>query len=387
MIKEKIKYIESITIKKLWGEVDIDWHLDPKINILVGKNGTGKSTIINVIESIICEQDIDVQFDTNFAQINFDLQKYISLGRIELLEKDIPEDFKIKYSKYSNDSRLLALIQMMRLTQQESKIEEKNYYTYVKTIKPHEKSFLSYKIKFKNIVNENNKNKIVNIFDDILLLAKISTFEMLIKDLERQEEKKENLKTELDVILSVLIDKFKSYQLTLKKSIENEIKEKDETIKTLSSQETASIEDLEKLRQLIKEKEEINNRINYHKDLFLDLINELFAETEKTIDFDADNSIIFRKTNDKIITAYQLSSGEKQILIILLQVLMQNNQPSIILMDEPELSLHLSWQLRLIDMIQSLNENCQLIIATHAPGIFSKGWKDKVTDIRDIIKN
>lgn len=385
MIEEKIKYIESITLKKLWGEVDIDWHLDPKINILVGKNGTGKSTIINVIESIICEQDIDLQFYTQFAKINFHSQRYISLERIELSEKDIQGNLKIK-NPY-RDLTTLAFIQIMSVVKQKSETEEENYYTYVKTIKPYKNSFLSYKIKFKSIVNESNKNKIVNIFDDILSLVKISTFEMLIKDFERQEEKKENIKTELDFVLSKLIDKFKSYQLTLKKSIENELKEKDEIIKILSSQETASNEDLERLRQLIKEKEEINKKINYHKDLFLNLINELFAETEKTIDFDADNSIIFRKPNDKIITAYQLSSGEKQILIILLQVLMQNNQPSIILMDEPELSLHLSWQLRLIDMIQSLNENCQLIIATHAPGIFSKGWKDKVTDIRDIIKN
>jgi predicted ATPase len=55
-------------------------------------------------------------------------------------------------------------------------------------------------------------------------------------------------------------------------------------------------------------------------------------------------------------------------------------------MDEPELSLHLAWQLQLINIIQQLNENCQLIIATHAPGIFSKGWNDKITKMEDIIK-
>ncbi len=71
-------------------------------------------------------------------------------------------------------------------------------------------------------------------------------------------------------------------------------------------------------------------------------------------------------------------------MIILLKVILQENQPSILLMDEPELSLHLAWQLKLIDMIQRINENCQLIIATHAPGVLNKGWRDKITKMENI---
>ena len=56
----------------------------------------------------------------------------------------------------------------------------------------------------------------------------------------------------------------------------------------------------------------------------------------------------------------------------------QDNQPYILLMDEPEISLHLSWQVDLIDHIRKLNENCQVIIATHSPSIVQKGWNDKV---------
>jgi predicted ATPase len=52
-------------------------------------------------------------------------------------------------------------------------------------------------------------------------------------------------------------------------------------------------------------------------------------------------TILFLK-NGKTITPYRLSAGEKQILIILLKVILQENQPSILLMDEPELSLHLA---------------------------------------------
>ena len=56
---------------------------------------------------------------------------------------------------------------------------------------------------------------------------------------------------------------------------------------------------------------------------------------------------------------YQLSSGEKQILIILLTVLVEDNQPYVLFMDEPEVSLHLEWQKRLVDLCLELNPNVQ----------------------------
>ena len=125
--------------------------------------------------------------------------------------------------------------------------------------------------------------------------------------------------------------------------------------------------------------------INYYKDGFIQQINALFADSKKRIDFDKNNTLIFKLLdNDKSISVYKLSSGEKQILIILLKVLIQENKPSIILMDEPEVSLHLAWQLDLIEMIQNFNENCQIIIVTHSAGLFNKGWKDKITKIEQI---
>jgi len=89
--------------------------------------------------------------------------------------------------------------------------------------------------------------------------------------------------------------------------------------------------------------------------------------------------------NNQMLTHAQLSAGEKQILIILLKVILQENEPAILLMDEPELSLHLPWQFKLIELIQRLNKQCQIIIATHAPCIFSKGWRDKIIKMEDIV--
>lgn len=55
-------------------------------------------------------------------------------------------------------------------------------------------------------------------------------------------------------------------------------------------------------------------------------------------------------------------------------------------MDEPEISLHLSWQRQLVDVLRRMNPNCQLIITTHSPSIFSKGWGDKAVYMEELLK-
>ena len=81
---------------------------------------------------------------------------------------------------------------------------------------------------------------------------------------------------------------------------------------------------------------------------------------------------------------YDLSSGEKQLFYIMLKVLLQEKQEYIFFMDEPELSLHVDWQEKLIDKILLLNPNCQLIISTHSPSLLFQGWDSKVINIEDL---
>ena len=57
---------------------------------------------------------------------------------------------------------------------------------------------------------------------------------------------------------------------------------------------------------------------------------------------------------------------------------------SILLLDEPENSLHIEWQHQLIDVIRKLNPNSQLIISTHSPSIFGDGWGDKLFFLEDM---
>ncbi|MDS4019190.1 MAG: AAA family ATPase [Candidatus Competibacter sp.] len=75
-----------------------------------------------------------------------------------------------------------------------------------------------------------------------------------------------------------------------------------------------------------------------------------------------------------------LSSGEKQILILLTQALLSEKMPAVYVADEPELSLHVSWQEKLLGSLTQLAGRCQFIVATHSPDI-AAGFGNKVIDL------
>ena len=133
------------------------------------------------------------------------------------------------------------------------------------------------------------------------------------------------------------------------------------------------------------EKQMMAAEISRPKTKFQDLIDELFAETGKKINRKS-NEILFEQDGD-ILTPYKLSSGEKQMLVILLTVLVQDNAHCALFMDEPEISLHIEWQQRLITLIRSLNPNVQIILTTHSSALIMNGWVDAVTEVSDITTN
>lgn len=121
------------------------------------------------------------------------------------------------------------------------------------------------------------------------------------------------------------------------------------------------------------------------KRIFQDMIDELFAYTRKKIDRKS-NEIFFYQDDEKL-SPYKLSSGEKQMLVILLTALVRNGERSVLFMDEPEASLHIEWQQKLIAMIRKLNPDMQLILTTHSPAVIMEGWMEDVTEISDITTN
>ena len=115
---------------------------------------------------------------------------------------------------------------------------------------------------------------------------------------------------------------------------------------------------------------------------FLDMVDELFAETGKRIDRQS-NELAFVQYGERL-SPYILSSGEKQMLLILLTVLTEDRQPHVLFMDEPEASLHFEWQKSLISMVRELNPHAQVLLTTHSPALIMNGWEDAVTEVSDI---
>ena len=127
---------------------------------------------------------------------------------------------------------------------------------------------------------------------------------------------------------------------------------------------------------------EAAQQMSQKKTRFQDIIDDLFSDTGKKIIRTA-NELQFTQIGE-VLLPYRLSSGEKQILIILLTVLVEDNQPCVLFMDEPEVSLHIEWQKRLIDLCLELNPNVQIILTTHSPAVIMNGWVDAVTEVSDI---
>ncbi len=86
------------------------------------------------------------------------------------------------------------------------------------------------------------------------------------------------------------------------------------------------------------------------------------------------------RAHSKPIEWRHLSSGEKQILILLTQALLSEKSPIVYVADEPELSLHVSWQEKLLTALTQLAGRCQFIVATHSPDIVA-GFGNKVIDL------
>lgn len=125
--------------------------------------------------------------------------------------------------------------------------------------------------------------------------------------------------------------------------------------------------------------------ISKPKQLFQDCIDDLFSYTNKKIARKR-NDIAFYQGNE-LLLPFKLSSGEKHMVLILLTALVEDNQHCVLFMDEPEASLHIEWQQKLISTIHKLNPNAQIILTTHSPAVVMEGWIDKVTEVSDITSN
>ena len=264
-------YIVQIEIDSLWSATrHIIWNLDPKVNILSGINGVGKSTILNKVVRGLMQGG---EFPSHM----------LKGVRIKVM----PEDARwIRYDVIRSFDRPLMSSDLV--------------------------------------------SKIVDA----------------------------SVTTELDWQLYQLQRKYLDYQVNVGNRI------------------------IEALRSGAPDAAQKAQELSAPKKKFQDMMDKLFADTGKQL-IRSKNEIMFTQIGEEL-TPYQLSSGEKQMLAILLTVLIEDNQHYVLFMDEPEVSLHVDWQQRLIDLIVDLNPNVQVVLTTHSPAVIMNGWMDKVTEVSDI---
>ena len=126
-----------------------------------------------------------------------------------------------------------------------------------------------------------------------------------------------------------------------------------------------------------------NEKVGDVQKKVFDEINEIFEILDidvkiEDISQDGRNIPIFTNSAGDKFDINELSSGEKQLFLRTLAIRMLNPENSIILIDEPELSLHPKWQQRIVDVYRKIGENNQIIIATHSPHILGSVKKENI---------
>ncbi len=281
-------YIKDVVIDTMWGDTTLEWHdLDPNINIVVGQNGFGKTTMLNLIRAVLMKDDKVIRQLKAKVHINTQITNRetgeSSVGEMYCDGKQVVH--KPPFGGYDSQSCF--------------------YYVNTFDVPASKKSSLS---------------QLGLTLDQVLYQRNPEVFS------------------------------FSDYRLSM----------------------------LKDLRAAMHKQERI--------DKFFDLINSLFLMTGKTIDIDDKNRVIFRKGR-QIIDMEKLSAGEKQILLLLFTLFLMEDRSTVLLLDEPEISLHIEWQDRLIQLMLDLNPNCQIIMTTHSPNIFADGWEDKLVFISDLVKD
>lgn len=322
--------IERVKIEKLFGEKDVDWNLRPDVNVLVGKNGLGKSTILKIIEESVSSYD-DVRDIFNFYKRTY--VYFFNNNERNLRVGIYDKSSLIDYSKkmFTNESFWKGFEEFLINNKTEQDLQ--TFQKLSQNMDDFEISFIEH---IKNTSFDRISKNITDRFTSkILPTETISTINMSANSINQITTSSGQHGTLLDF------------------EIENE------------------------LQRLLKlQNSSLENNV-------IEALNNFFNETNKTVKINNQELKVYL-TPEREISFKHLSSGERQVIYIFLKVANATKDNALILMDEPEISLHLAWQEKLISEIRKVNDKSQLIIVTHSPAIVMNGWMDSFIDINDI---
>lgn len=151
-------------------------------------------------------------------------------------------------------------------------------------------------------------------------------------------------------------------------------KEKEIEFKDLQKIDESNINVLSVYIEDVKQKLSVFDELTDRIDLLVKLVNNRFLF--KQLSINKKSGFVFTTSEGKTLPPTSLSSGEQHELVLLYEMLFKVKKESLILIDEPELSLHVAWQQQFLEDLEKVTRlvGFDVLIATHSPQIINDRW-------------
>tara|TARA_Y100000588_G_C14246624_1_gene921700 strand:- start:595 stop:1722 length:1128 start_codon:yes stop_codon:yes gene_type:complete len=361
--KENPFFIKNIRVEDLLSTKSLVWDVSD-VNVLVGRNGSGKSTLLELIRASLYgpEEFHEFKFMGKFSNLVVTLNNGLE-SRCSIIDTLEHEDqllvtIRTMLEKHvdNNDDEDIANLKRVYNTLVHRKNSENR--NIDKKMMSGSCQFLTY-----NTEDEKRNNLLLNEVN----VEYISTFDMLLLSKEEQDtytdNEREGTYSQLDIMLN------------------KELMQLSRFISRIKSEST----DYYNLQQFNQNKSlnDITDKKMVNIKNLLKILNDFFEKEGKSFLLASDGYLEITK-NGQSIDAKSLSSGEKQILYILMKVINGSDKPMILFLDEPEISMHLNWQENLISSLRTIHPNLQIIAVSHSPALVMQGWFSCLCDIDEL---
>lgn len=428
--------IKEFHVQNLFGLFNntIKFNDNEKITIILGPNGCGKTTMLKMFDAII-KLKHDTLLDFKFEYIILKIDNEELKIQKNLLENDIQNKSNEKYyfplSYYIDDKKLEISKEEMK--NQEITISELVKKNYLNDYLIHtDSNLMTFRDNYERIYFDtrekiNNKNlmldsipakvkfMLTNYSSNLISTNRLTitirnetysqsksevknTIQVYSDDLKLLLKNKltdyANLSQKLDAEFPLkVLDAVKLEQRSNTQDIENKILEinnlRNKLILSgvLENNDKLVDVDLYNVDNSIKSMltiyyQDTEKKLHFLSDvaekllLFLDMANQKLGDNKK-ISVNSTNGIqIMQRNSIEPIKLEDLSSGEQQEIILLYRLIFNSNKNDYLLIDEPEISLHVSWQRQFLNDLERIIKinNCNIIVATHSPQIINENW-------------
>lgn len=416
----KLFKIKDFKIQGFWGRGEVNCSFNKDVNIIIGRNGTGKTTLMNILHSALtC--DLNGLGESDFDEVSIVLESnsltkkvvvhrhkegvhperrvedllYVIDGveyQVSLLipiNHRYPSPIRRRIEEDASEVREalrkllnVSSISVYRLRHDED-YEVRDKFG-VRITAPVDYRVEEALVELSQYIAELgieeqtiSKNLQKDVLASILYGEDDSDYSIDISSFNKRKEEAELKRAyrQLDAIDSTVSNKI-HYHLNSVDSAIRKIKNNDDRI------DIKPLEALRKTRKVIDLSLKANEKVSKVKkqiNLFLDKLKEFMPEK----DFVIESGKLVVKNKFGEIKVSKLSSGEKQLIILLIEALLQREQDYLLLADEPEISLHIAWQGKIIPAVRELNPNAQVIVATHSPEVAAP-YTEKIFNMAEL---